>query len=1078
MKHVAVDFFHKLLLCLAICAVVLGGTLSLAKELLPWLPKHRVLIESFISNALQQEVSIDHIAIGWTRMEPFLQLLGVTIKDPKARTVTVLTLPEVDLQLNLIHSLWHKQFQFSRITFKNATLNLYQDAKQQWHLAGSESFSDFTDPAAANSTHAFIAWLLSIHHLQLEALTLHVHATDWPAFALNNTSIDFTNAGDRHQLFAQAALDGPSHAPVKLAISLKGPAQDFPALDASLYASVPGLDLSPWLTHKQWQHWQWQHGTLDSQVWAQWHQDHWQQLHVAVQSQQLRLNQTAIAHPWLIQSQHVTARGSWHADDQQWQWQLSSTAGQLGFGQLFRTPIPFDSIQTALHWSSTHNTLTIPTLLIKTPDVRASAALNLQLPPDASPIINLTLGAQLTNLNHSSLYLPTGIMEPSLVKWLDASNGCANVTGPCPTATGTAQMVLRGPLHHFPFADHSGLMDIRGQLHHLTLNYWPKWPQLQQLDVDCQFTQEGFRITSHHGHNAGIPIQSIEAVLPHYAAPAILHINALTAADLSQGVQFIQQSPLKTPLAALASSTSTGPFHLNLNLTIPLSHAGTLQWQGNVATQKDTIAWPDYPISVEDLQGNILFDNTTVSSQALSGRLWGSHMALNVTKTATDRRLQIDGHGVLDIKQLPSAWQFSFLRGKTPYQLHIALSDRDSHDASEFSVNSLLQGLSVNLPSGFNKTAASQTPLQVQGVLNAEGHLKTVKTTWALSKEPVTATLQINPESEQWQLNSPMLKGSVQIKAKQPWEVMVQHFQWQAAPGSADLKSSPFSFDPSHIPALNVRIEQFLIGEQGAFAIQAKLRPIASGGTAISELKLNNDLYQMVGNGVWTPKQTQVNGSIDTRQLQQVLQRLSLPTFIQADQSHVQFKLQWPGAPWQVTFATLAGTLSTKLSSGSLPDVGSEHATSIGFGKILNLLSINSLPQHLSFNFNDVAAKGFSFNTLEGAFELRGGLLKVPKLEVNSGVADVKAHGCIGVSQQNYQLVMQIKPHLTSSIPILATIAAGPIIGAVSLVADAIISPTINQITSSTYLLTGPWAAPVNQKYASDQAASAALRCP
>jgi len=321
-----------------------------------------------------------------------------------------------------------------------------------------------------------------------------------------------------------------------------------------------------------------------------------------------------------------------------------------------------------------------------------------------------------------------------------------------------------------------------------------------------------------------------------------------------------------------------------------------------------------------------------------------------------------------------------------------------------------------------------------------------------------------------------MLNGSIQIKPKLPWEVVIQHFQWQASPIAPDFKQAPLEIDPSHLPALNIRIEQFLIGTQNAFNIQAKLRPNASG-TTISELKLSNNLYQLEGGGLWTKQHTQVTGTADTSKLQQVLASFALPNFIQADQSHLQFKLQWPGAPWQVTFAGVTGTLKTDLSTGSLPDVGSDHATSMGLGKVLNLLSINSLPQHLSFNFNDIAAKGFSFNSLEGDFELRQGLLKVPKLQLKSGVADVKAHGCINVSQQNYQLVMQVKPHLTSSIPIIAAIAAGPIIGAVSLVANAVISPTINNITSSTYLLTGPWAAPINQKYASDQAASDLLNC-
>ena len=282
--------------------------------------------------------------------------------------------------------------------------------------------------------------------------------------------------------------------------------------------------------------------------------------------------------------------------------------------------------------------------------------------------------------------------------------------------------------------------------------------------------------------------------------------------------------------------------------------------------------------------------------------------------------------------------------------------------------------------------------------------------------------------------------------------------------------------DPSTLPALNIRVDQLLFDKLPAMSIQAQLRPTAAG-SAIKHFAINNKLYQISGSGLWTKKQTQLSGDFDSKKLDQVLQSFSLPAFILADQTKLKFNFSWPGAPWQVSFKQLSGQLTANLEHGSLPDAGSDNAASIGFGKILNLLSINSLPEHLSLNFSDIAAKGFSFNSLEGEFNLGQGTIKVPKLVIKGGSADVKSHGCIDLSQERYQLVMEVKPHLTSGLPIIAALAAGPIIGAVSLVANAIISPTISNITSSTYLLTGPWATPVNLPYPSDKAASAALRC-
>lgn len=1052
MKHLVVDFTHKLLLFVAILAIIVASVFSLLRSFSPWLSHHRPLIEKVISHALQHPVTIERLGIRWTRLQPVLQLQQVEIHDPSQGAL--FRLPEMDVQLDVLTSLWQQQWSFNRVVFKDAHLTLYQDPQQHWHLAGSEALVNFDKPNDAHSATAFLAWLLTIKHLQLSQFDLTVQAASVPPMTIQHLSVDFANAGQSHQLWMQALVN--DQAPLQLAIQLHGAGKEFPQLDSDVYFAIHHFDPKAYLPL-----WSkaitWQQGLINVQVWGHWRQDHWQDIAATADSQDFAVSQ-GDKFPWTVRAQTGQIHGQWQP--QQSQWQVQTQNGQVTLPTLFRQAIPFEAVQSQLKWQDQR--LTMPYLAVQTPDIKVQAALSLQWPAQGAPVLDLKASTQLLGLKHTALYLPAGIMPKAVVDWLDRS--VKGVTG------GRAQMVFRGPVDRFPFDDHSGLMDIQGQLYGLHLNYWPGWPDMNDVDATVQFTHQGMRIVSEHGQQAGVVIDHVEAVLPHYASPA-LHIEARGHGDLQQGMAFIRQSPLKIPLATLADSNSQGPFHLHLNLAIPLSEQGQTRWQGEVALTSSQMRWANYPLALSQLQGQVFFSNDQVSSKDLTANLWGEPLSLSLHKQSQDQRLILQAQGRLNVQQWP--WAFDFLTGKAPYNLQLALG---SADGSEFWLRSGLEGMAITLPNGLSKIATEQTPLEIHGRLTEHANISQVDAQWSVSPTPITLTYRAQTAGGVWQLLAPQLAGSVFIPddKQQPWQVNIHKGIWQSA--SSDHKDRPSHFDPTTLPAMNIEATHLLLGKQAIDQASVQLRP-RSDRVVIPRFSLQTAFYQVTGKGQWSQDRSQVSGQLQTQQLASLLQSFDLPVFVSADQSQVQFQLQWPGAPWQWSLADSTGQLTTTLTRGSLPQVGADHRTSMGFGKALSLLSVNSLPQHLSLNFQDITDNGFSFNQLHGVFDLNQGRLKVPELTLQASMADVQSHGCINLEQENYQLVLHIMPHLTSSLPVLATLAGGPILGAVSFVANEVMSPTVANMTGRTYVLAGPWANPSNQAYPSDKAATAALHC-
>ena len=76
-----------------------------------------------------------------------------------------------------------------------------------------------------------------------------------------------------------------------------------------------------------------------------------------------------------------------------------------------------------------------------------------------------------------------GCIAPPALAWLDR----AFVAGRLPHA----DVVLRGPIRHFPFRDGSGLFLARCAFDGMTLDYSEGWPRVENLAAQAEFRNEG-----------------------------------------------------------------------------------------------------------------------------------------------------------------------------------------------------------------------------------------------------------------------------------------------------------------------------------------------------------------------------------------------------------------------------------------------------------------------------------------------------------------------------------------------------------------------------------------------------------
>jgi len=79
-------------------------------------------------------------------------------------------------------------------------------------------------------------------------------------------------------------------------------------------------------------------------------------------------------------------------------------------------------------------------------------------------------------------------------------------------------------------------------------------------------------------------------------------------------------------------------------------------------------------------------------------------------------------------------------------------------------------------------------------------------------------------------------------------------------------------------------------------------------------------------------------------------------------------------------------------------------------------------------------------------------------------VAYAAMNGDLDLIKRTYNLNLKIAPHITASLPLVATIAGGPVAGVATWVATKIINQGMQKISSYSYKISGPWNQPVVQQ--------------
>ena len=272
---------------------------------------------------------------------------------------------------------------------------------------------------------------------------------------------------------------------------------------------------------------------------------------------------------------------------------------------------------------------------------------------------------------------------------------------------------------------------------------------------------------------------------------------------------------------------------------------------------------------------------------------------------------------------------------------------------------------------------------------------------------------------------------------------------------------------PIDIPNLNLAIDALRLGtiDMGSATIKSTS---ANNHWQLDSCTIKSPTYQLSMQGKWTQQdgknKTDMQANLQISKLSDTLINLHITPAMEANKGNIRFTGGWPGAINDFSLAKTNGQIYIELGDGRITHLSPEVEEKLGLGKLLSILSLQTIPRRLKLDFSDLSHKGYSFDTFKGNFVLKQGVMSTTDSYIDGPVAYASIKGNLDVVKRLYDVNLHVSPHITASLPVVATIAGGPIAGLATWVASKIINQGMQTVTGYTYKVSGPWSDPVVQQ--------------
>ena len=312
-------------------------------------------------------------------------------------------------------------------------------------------------------------------------------------------------------------------------------------------------------------------------------------------------------------------------------------------------------------------------------------------------------------------------------------------------------------------------------------------------------------------------------------------------------------------------------------------------------------------------------------------------------------------------------------------------------------------------------------------------------------------------QNYQLDISSDLLAGSIHVPAAKDEPIMLdlEHLYLQKV-----TQTSSADINPKVVPPMQVRVQELTFDDLtiNDVAINA-LR--SERGLIFDSIDFKADKLDAHGRGSWQlDKQNLAHSNfqltLESSDIEDSLKSLGFSVSLKNSDAVVESIVRWPGAPHQMALDQVTGMSHVSLGPGLVKEVEP------GAGRFLALFNLNEISRRLTLDFSDVTKSGFSYDQIEGRFELLpGGDVHTDELKVTSSAADITIQGDTNIVTKTYHQDILVEPTVSDSLPTAGAIVAGPVGIAAGFLAKGFASVFgLDKVTHIKYEMRGTWDQP------------------
>ncbi|GAB1232078.1 YhdP family protein [Ferrigenium sp. UT4] len=317
-------------------------------------------------------------------------------------------------------------------------------------------------------------------------------------------------------------------------------------------------------------------------------------------------------------------------------------------------------------------------------------------------------------------------------------------------------------------------------------------------------------------------------------------------------------------------------------------------------------------------------------------------------------------------------------------------------------------------------------------------------------------------------LASPEVNGDLIWQPQDQGKLLVRLKQLKLGEGGAVDAAPPQpigarTVGPVSIPAIDMAVENLHWKGKHLGNLEVTLEGDA-GDVVLNSLRLTNPDALVEANGRWrTGKdETQVNIKIEIIDAGKLLGRSGYPDSVTGAKGVFETVLTWQGAPDAFNYPSLFGSIRVNVGKGRFLKLNP------GAGKLLGVLSLQSLPKRVSLDFTDVFSPGFQFDKISGLALIESGMLKTEDFTMMGSSARVTLRGEVDITRETQKLRVRVFPAVSDNVSLLS-FAAGPVVGVGVLLANKLLRNPLDKLVAFDYNISGSWADPVVERKGSSK---------